>query len=663
MGSLKYLSKFGGVSFVQNQANSFDEPSGYVQLFSTDDIIRFQAIAEDGGSAAAVIENTETGETERVTGTDTGIAWDNYSVVDFDLTGGIRGEGLYKITIRTSLFDIAETYIRAADPGSALLENTVRIRYTHRRNEFDTAFIDSAGVQNFFDFRIEGGFLYKDIKFNVSADSFRDQRYTQNQLSNLPYRVKTFTAGTGRGVPFWVGERLNLIFSCSDITIDGVRHVRSEEAVPELTEIKDHYTRFVYRLNVEETDNYKQPLQYDAGKVFSLTLEVAAGKLQNVLPFTDNTDLMIDWGDGTVEHFTGAVNYPVHKYAAPGAYTVQAVGKAGRMALSTISSSEASAHDNFKNNLACIESWGELGVTSVIYGLLNCVNLTYINPDAGDFFRNTTLIRSMFSGCVKLQNAFTSFNAPLLVAAESVFTKCSDLAEMPAGLFTNCPDLESVEGIFSDCTALTEVPPDLFAPAAKLKNVGGAFSGCSKLTVFPDFSANRNVENAAALFRRCTGLASIPDHYFSTFQNAVSFSDVFAFCNFTSIPADLFTGCSKVTDFSYAFNTCSHLTSVPAGLFSPCPGVTKFTGVFKGCSALSSLPADLFRYNTLASDYSYVFAVCTALTGGSPVNADGLKLWQLAGQPGYPQTVSGRYCFYQCYGLSDYNSVPANWRA
>jgi uncharacterized ParB-like nuclease family protein len=581
---LRYISKLSSVDFTSKWANDFDEPSIYIQLFSVDDIIRFQAVAEGAARGLVIIENIDTGSITRINGTDTGIAWNDFSIVDFDITGFVT-EGMNKITLRDSLFTVATSYIYVVSPDSECIKNTVKISYTHRYNDFDTAFITSDATQLHFDFRVEGGFLYKDIKYDVSANSFRDQRYTQNQLSNLPFRVKTFTAGTRKGVPFWVGEKLNLIFSCSDITIDGVQHVRSEGAAPEVTELKDLYPRYVYRLDVEETDNYKQALDYDTGNAFVITLEVASNRLLNALPFTENVKMQIDWGDGAdIDETTS--NYPRHTYDTPGTYTITVVGKADKM--STNPYPAIPAVNNYAANIIAVNAWGDLNVTNASYAFRGCVNLTFVYPDASLFFSR-------------------------IHSGDYLFYGCSNLEEIPDGIFSKNTELRGLQYAFAGCTALSQISVNLVATCEELVSVTSMFENCGNLTNVIDFSHNPNIANFNSTYRLCASLTSVPDYYFSN-SKSTGFNHTFSGCiSLTQIPANLFAGCADATNFAYTFENCEAVNSLPYGLFKDSLGATDFTGVFSGCTLIKSLPADLFAYNTEATHFVYAFSGCTSL--------------------------------------------------
>jgi hypothetical protein len=114
----------------------------------------------------------------------------------------------------------------------------------------------------YFDFRVEGGFLPSERTFAADSGDFRDQRYTPTQLSARPYQKKTLCIGNRKGVPYWVGKKINLIFSCSFVEVNGVEHVRSQNSEPEVNPIADLYPLIAYKIELEEKENYKTAMKY-----------------------------------------------------------------------------------------------------------------------------------------------------------------------------------------------------------------------------------------------------------------------------------------------------------------------------------------------------------------------------------------------------------------
>ncbi|WP_035332114.1 hypothetical protein, partial [Dysgonomonas capnocytophagoides] len=56
----------------------------------------------------------------------------------------------------------------------------------------------------------------------------------------------------------WAAEKLNLIFSLSDIWVDEESYVRSEGSTPQVTKIQYMYPLYVYKIEVEQSDFYNE---------------------------------------------------------------------------------------------------------------------------------------------------------------------------------------------------------------------------------------------------------------------------------------------------------------------------------------------------------------------------------------------------------------------
>lgn len=166
---------------------------------------------------------------------------------------------MYLLTItRTNIQggrQLAYSYYKI-DDFQNLIDNTILITATNETNLFNTIFTSEQEESFLFRFRIEGGFMPGEINFQVDSENFRDQRYSNYQLSADPYKTKTLTIGNGFGAPNWVAEKVNLLLSCSEVYINGVLHSRVEGASPEVNELGNrYYPKYVYKIELEETDN------------------------------------------------------------------------------------------------------------------------------------------------------------------------------------------------------------------------------------------------------------------------------------------------------------------------------------------------------------------------------------------------------------------------
>ena len=199
--------------------------------------------------------------------------------------------------------------------------------------------------------------------------------------------------------------------------------------------------------------------------------------------------------------------------------------------------------------------------------------------------------------------------------------------------------ITSFNSCFRDCTGLTSIPSDLFANNPEVIDFNNCFADCTGLTSIPNdlFANNTKVTNFYYCFRNCTGL--------------------------TSIPSDLFANNPEVTNFRYCFDGCTGLTFIPNDLFANNTKVTDFNSCFRDCTGLTSIPSDLFANNTKVIDFRYCFDGCTGLTSSTPLDNDGTPLYNRSeGKEGYSVVTQSSYCFRNCTLMSDYSSIPSDWK-
>jgi hypothetical protein len=185
------------------------------------------------------------------------------------------------------------------------------------------------------------------------------------------------------------------------------------------------------------------------------------------------------------------------------------------------------------------------------------------------------------------------------------------------------------------------------------------FYGCSNLTSLPSSGGSAigndglntlvNVDN----FLRASGITTLPTGLMDYMVNVTSFVDSFSFMRITSIPSGFFDNCTNALSFNSTFNQCFNLTAIPSGLFDNNTNVTNFSSTFKSCISIGSIPTGLFDNNTNVTTFFSVFRMPTpanSLTGNAP------ELWTRDPEP------LGLYAFRNCTGLTNYASIPVNWR-
>lgn len=243
----------------------FDQDVCYMQKFAIGEEIRIQFIGYTAGFTAKYVneKGDEIPVDVKLLYADSG----NEGKRLYEIVFSVVTEGVYLFSL-TSEKDKATSvfYIGSLDK----LKNTVLVTSTHRKDEYDTIFLNPDGTQKLFNFRIEGGF-YPGAKVQaVENEIFRDQRFEPHQTAAEAYEISTFTIGTKRGVPGWVGNKINHIFNLSEIYLDERLAVRNESATPELVSIGGNYPMYVFKMQVELSD---EEVIYKEGEYLELSTD------------------------------------------------------------------------------------------------------------------------------------------------------------------------------------------------------------------------------------------------------------------------------------------------------------------------------------------------------------------------------------------------------
>ena len=187
--------------------------------------------------------------------------------------------GYYSIKI-----DDKESELFKITDNVAELEETVLIQYSmrdDRRREDGIWYIH--GGQQFFDFRVPGGFKDNGWGFAVDSEQFVTQ---DNDIINLYAREsihKTFTMGTQIGCPIWFAELLNRLLCCDYVYFDGVRYSRKDASVPEPTEQYDGSRSFVFKQILQKVAHL-DPILENAHQLMLRRVDAADYRTVDSLP-------------------------------------------------------------------------------------------------------------------------------------------------------------------------------------------------------------------------------------------------------------------------------------------------------------------------------------------------------------------------------------------
>ena len=227
----------------------------YEQTFAVTDHILIELIGKKTETIpkAFIVNNVSGKQYEIIFGT---YPFNSEEILYFYVLTGLM-PGFYSIII-----DGRESEIFKVSDNASELAETVLIQYSMRddkRRKDGIWYI--YGGQQFFDFRVPGGFKDNGWGFSVDSEQFVTQ---DNDIVNLYARettYKTFTMGTQIGCPIWFAELLNRLLCCDYVYFDGTRYCRKDTSVPEPTEQYEGSRSFVFRQILQRVVNLEPSLE------------------------------------------------------------------------------------------------------------------------------------------------------------------------------------------------------------------------------------------------------------------------------------------------------------------------------------------------------------------------------------------------------------------
>jgi len=217
-----HIAHFDESLFV-HQIYDFQEEKKYYQKFQTNDKIYFQVISDFGLVNARLI-NCE--EEIIVTGTVAPILNSFYNIpkVAYGCTIDLTGvpTGYYYVKALVGIGAGQMKLISEPIYVDVNIPNSILFQYKHRKNFYGSIFQNGET----FSFRCEA--ILTDFKPSVNSVVFEDQTANLVSLSATAFRSFELVIGDGYGVPDWVADKINRIFGCSTVLLDGKQFVRSD---------------------------------------------------------------------------------------------------------------------------------------------------------------------------------------------------------------------------------------------------------------------------------------------------------------------------------------------------------------------------------------------------------------------------------------------------
>lgn len=376
---------------------------------------------------------------------------------------------------------------------------------------------------------------------------------------------------------------------------------------------------------------------------------------------TSPNTLSVDWGDGGAQDNYTSSGTKTHSYATSGVYTQRFSGSAAQISFN------AGTPHLVTRILSPVVNVS--GLSSFSSTFRSCTNLIGSIPtNLFDACAGVTTFASCFYDCMRLTNVIPAtlfWSNQIATSFAFTFRGCSNLiGSLTADFFRYNTNADSFGSSFYFCFGLTgSLPVDFFRYNIRATDFSLVFFECQNLTgAIPtdSFRYNTNATTFQMTFygtRKMSG--SLPTDLFRYNWRNTSFYSTFthSFGVSGAIPVDFFRYNTNVVICQNTFYE-TQVTSIPTGLFDYVTLCTNFQGTFHDCTNLTSIPPLLFDKTTNVFTYADCFLAAGAfLSGHTPTNSAGLKLWQLT----LPTPV-GTDCFDGQTGLSDYASVPAGWK-
>lgn len=284
--------------------------------------------------------------------------------------------------------------------------------------------------------------------------------------------------------------------------------------------------------------------------------------------------------------------------------------------------------------------------------------LNYANAVSEDVYNSYTSIGDIGSNpnLVNLDYAFKSMNISYLENFNPINIVSMDVAFWP-NTFTG------IENSFNGLTKLTSFDGKLPTVTSSIRN---SFNGWEfgNITATSIVNSYNDVLDTSGEYVKW-GIVNSYNNSKATYTGIESGVELIR-DSFNNISTSVSVP-SSVLLIEDSFNNMSTFPTLSGGVesivgrcFENIPA-TSVASMFVYNTNLQSIPSNLFSTNKAITNFNNCFNGCSNLTGSSPVDENGYKLWERAGKEGYPTSISGTNCFAECYKLDDFINIPTAW--
>ena len=213
----------------------------------------------------------------------TGIIGQTFTCYEFMITWGSYPADTYYIEITyTDDEPILITWRSGAIQSATNWPNTIVFEYTNSQNDFSVIF--STGIV--FAAIIEGAIA--DYEPGFEDVIYEDQYHNTTKLNSIPFRQFTLYLGSANGfagIPPYMGDKANWIFSCDQVKADGQYYQNTVGSKWDISRTDPNGTNFIgLKITIIEVINLFLQ-SYDAGPIPAGSVKV----VDRVLDFIGNS--------------------------------------------------------------------------------------------------------------------------------------------------------------------------------------------------------------------------------------------------------------------------------------------------------------------------------------------------------------------------------------
>jgi len=215
----------------------------YLQKWTTAKDVHVQLFHENTAKTLTLRQKYITGEVRDVTFTETVMSTGIYC---YDAILEPLQDGVCKFEIWDNTTLLANSILGTDENGNEFgfhqvgtFKNLVTLDYWNSSNDFNTRF-DTFEAANVFTFCVEGGFIPSRLEPKNDMKIFTDSVQQDTIGYSNPSSVRTLYLGDAKGIPPFLVEFINFVFSC-DVTLLNNTQWQATEAI-----------------SVEDAPNYRQ---------------------------------------------------------------------------------------------------------------------------------------------------------------------------------------------------------------------------------------------------------------------------------------------------------------------------------------------------------------------------------------------------------------------